>query len=290
MPHFWLGILLLVLGHILIFARNGSGEHTRPWSDYWFAAIWFGYILVLDAVVYRRDGESLVVSRPRIFLAMLPLSAAAWWGFEWVNSFVRNWRYDRPTDIPDWWANLWSCIFFSTVIPAIWVTADWIGGWRIIRNLPRVRGFSVSTPLLLVLITLGLLFFILPAIWPLYFFPLIWGFVALILDPINYWRGSPSILRYWSKGDWRVPVALYLSGHVCGILWEFWNYWAFPKWHYDVPFVGFLKIFEMPLLGYLGYGPFALEIFTVFWFCAGLLPQSRNSRSLNGLEQSLVSE
>lgn len=42
------------------------------------------------------------------------------------------------------------------------------------------------------------------------------------------------------------------------------------KWKYNVPYVGFLKIFEMPILGYFGYLPFALEIYAFYWFVRGL--------------------
>lgn len=278
---------MLALGHVLIFGRGFAGEYLRPLSDYWFASVWFGYIFVMDALIYRRDGCSLIVSQPKVFLAMLPLSAAAWWGFEWVNGFVGNWHYLSPTDIPDWWRTLWAGIFFSTVIPAIWETAEWVSGWRFVRSLPQARGFRVGAPLLVGLMGLGVLFFVLPAVWPLYFFPLIWGFVSLILDPINYRRGSPSILGYISKGDWRVPVALFVAGNICGILWEFWNFWAFPKWYYTVPFVGAIKVFEMPVPGYLGYGPFAWEIFALFWFFARLVPGTNQSRSLERLRRSL---
>jgi hypothetical protein len=279
---------LLLLGHVLIFGRTAVGEHLRPLSDYWFAAVWFGYIFVVDAIVYARDGKSLMTRFTKVFLAMLPLSAAGWWGFEWVNGFVQNWVYERPYDIPEWWAQVWSAVFFSTVIPAMWESADLVGGLRVLRRLPRLRQFTVSQPVLLGLIALGVLCFVLPAVWPLYFFPLIWGFVALILDPINYWRGFPSILGYWSRGDWRVPLALYGGGHLCGILWEFWNFQAFPKWHYQVPFVGFWHVFEMPLLGYLGYGPFAWEIFALFWFAASLVRGAKRSRTLRELEASVV--
>jgi hypothetical protein len=47
---------------------------------------------------------------------------------------------------------------------------------------------------------------------------------------------------------------------LCGVLWEFWNYWAAPKWVYDVPRLGFGKVFEMPILGYGGYVPFAWSV------------------------------
>lgn len=287
--HFWVGIALLILGHVLIFARWPSDEHLRPLSDYWFAAVWFGYIFALDALVYRRDGRSLFVNHRKIFLWMLPLSALVWLGFEGVNLFVQNWHYLRPFDIPEWWAQIWSMIFFSTVIPAVWETADWVGGWGFVRRLGRTRTFAVPKPVLVVLMLAGVLCFVLPALWPLYFFGLIWGFAALILDPINYWRGYPSILGYWSRGDWRVPLALFIGGTICGVLWEFWNYWAFPKWYYTIPFVGFGKIFEMPVLGYLGYGPFSWELFAVFWFFAGWFLR-HDSHEVKELQSLIVEE
>lgn len=287
--HFWVGLALLVVGHLLIFGRSSGGGHLRPFSDYSFAAVWYGYIFVLDALVWLRDGHSIFMSQRRLFLAMLPLSAAMWWGFEWVNGFVQNWRYERPYDIPDWWANMWAGIFFSTVIPAIWETADWVRAWRVIGNIRPRQGFAVPRYLPLGLIALGVLFFVLPVIWPLYFFPLIWGFLTLILDSINFMRGAPSILGHFAKGEWRAPVAFYLGGQICGILWEFWNYWAFPKWYYTIPFVGFFKIFEMPLLGYIGYGPFAWEIYSLFWFVVGLIPSVR-STDLKKLDRRLVEE
>jgi hypothetical protein len=265
------------MGHVLIFARTAIGAHLRPFSDYWFAAVWFGYIFAVDALVYARDGRSLFMSKRRVFLAMLPLSAAMWWGFEWLNEIVGNWHYLRPYDIPDWYANLISCVFFSTVIPAVWETANLLLGARWLRGLPRGRTLEMPRIAAYGLICLGVLAFILPLLWPLYFFPLIWGFLALILDPINYLRGQPSILGHLARGDWRVPLAFYLGGLTCGVLWEFWNFWAFPKWAYTVPFVGFLKVFEMPVLGYLGYGPFAWELYALFWFCVSLLPGRRTA-------------
>lgn len=54
-------------------------------------------------------------------------------------------------------------------------------------------------------------------------------------------------------------IATLLSGLVCGILWEAWNYWAVAKWIYTVPFFENTKIFEMPVLGYLGFSLFAVE-------------------------------
>jgi hypothetical protein len=55
-----------------------------------------------------------------------------------------------------------------------------------------------------------------------------------------------------------------------------------------VPFVGFWHVFEMPLLGYLGYGPFAWEMFALFWFAASLVRGAKRSRTLRELEASVV--
>jgi hypothetical protein len=41
--------------------------------------------------------------------------------------------------------------------------------------------------------------------------------------------------------------------------------------------VSFLHVFEMPLLGYLGYLPFALELCALYHFVAGLLSRRRDA-------------
>ncbi len=105
---------------------------------------------------------------------------------------------------------------------------------------------------------------------PRYAFPLAWLFLFFLLDPINYLSERPSILASVSRSDWRPVVTLALGTLLAGFFWEFWNFYAHPKWIYTIPFVGFLKVFEMPLLGYGGYLLFGLEIFAMYHFLAGL--------------------
>ena len=47
-----------------------------------------------------------------------------------------------------------------------------------------------------------------------------------------------------------------------GFFWEMWNYYSLPKWTYTIPYVGFWKVFEMPLFGYFGYPSFGLIVFS----------------------------
>ncbi len=91
-----------------------------------------------------------------------------------------------------------------------------------------------------------------------------------MLDPVNYMHKQPSIIGHLKGRKLVIPLSLLLAGIVCGVLWEFWNYWAVNKWYYNIPFLGFFKIFEMPILGYLGYFPFALSLYAMYFFVVGL--------------------
>jgi len=92
------------------------------------------------------------------------------------------------------------------------------------------------------------------------------GFIFL-LDPINARLGAETLTRE------RI-INLSWSGLLCGVLWELWNFWSRAKWHYTVPILEHLKIFEMPVPGYLGFPAFALECFTMYVFVRALLSRA----------------
>jgi hypothetical protein len=90
----------------------------------------------------------------------------------------------------------------------------------------------------------------------------LWVGLIYLLDPINKLLEAPSLLRDWESGRLGRTLALAAGGATCGLLWEFWNYWAVAKWTYDLPFLGPLEsiaYFEMPVLGFFGFLPFAAE-------------------------------
>ena len=91
----------------------------------------------------------------------------------------------------------------------------------------------------------------------------------LLLDPINYLRGKKSLLRDWQKGIWQSFFCLFFAGLICGLLWEFWNYWAHARWIYQVPYAMSPRIFEMPLLGYLGFPLLAIEYYAFYSMVLG---------------------
>ena len=103
------------------------------------------------------------------------------------------------------------------------------------------------------------------------FFPAVWIGPILLLDPCLERFGIRSLSLSIAAGERRRIWSLLLGGTVCGLLWEFWNFWAGSKWLYSVPFFGSWKIFEMPLLGFLGFPPFALECWIVYHLTTAVL-------------------
>lgn len=254
------GLGLLCLGEGLILIR------ARPLSDFYFAFVWFGFILFLDAAIRAQSGRSLSSTSRAVFLALIPISALFWWLFEGFNLVVQNWIY-----IGSQYTGLGFLVFatidFSTVMLAVWSAAGLV--YLLIPGRDGTERKAVPGALLALVFFAGLGCLILPFLSPRYAFGLIWGCTAMILDPINAYLGRPSILRALWNHCWRLPISFALGGLFCGVFWEAWNFWSLPKWIYAVPYVDFAHIFEMPLLGYGGYLPFGLEVFTMVNF---LLP------------------
>jgi hypothetical protein len=114
---------------------------------------------------------------------------------------------------------------------------------------------------------LGGVMLLLTLLWPRWFFPLLWGSLFCLIEPLNHRLGRRTLLADLARGDWRPVISLSLGCLLCGFFWEMWNYHAYPKWIYRIPYADWLPIFEMPLAGYLGYLPFSWELFslTISW-------------------------
>src|SRR5262249_29833348 len=145
------------------------------------------------------------------------------------------------------------------------VATDGIEPWAGIAS-PAIGGFRASVIAVVIGgIMLAVPFAVSPEVARYLAAPVWLGFIFL-LDPINRRFGAPSLGSELQHGDARRLVNLALSGLLCGVLWEFWNYWAHSKWHYTVPIMENLKIFEMPVPGYLGFPAFAFECLTMYVF------------------------
>lgn len=253
--HGWIGLALVAVVWPLNWLLPGLRTHLL------FFPLWSGYILFVDALVAVRTGRSMLTDTPARFAALFLASVPLWWIFELINTRTANWRYVGAERFGDVEYALLASLAFSTVVPAILETAElmltfewtrrFARGWR----LPGRGWFEIA------LFGTGVAMLVLVLTWPHAFYPFVWGALYAIVEPWNVRSGRPNLLSRLHAGDWRPLAALSAAALVCGFLWEMWNYFAFPRWVYQTPGVDFWYLFEMPLLGYVGYLPFSWEVY-----------------------------
>jgi hypothetical protein len=243
-------------------------------SQYTFFPLWLGYILTVDGLTSLRGGTSLLERSPARFTLLFVFSIPLWWLFELANRFLGNWAYRSPREYMSLTYVALASIAFSTVMPAIFVTAQL---WRtVIRHEIRWIRIAPGRNGLLAIAAAGLAMFVGSLVLPDILFPFVWIGLFLLVDPINRLTGARSIAGQVTERRWDTVLVLFAAGLTCGFFWEMWNINANPKWVYDVPHVGFLKIFEMPILGYGGYLPFALEIYAAYHLLHTLVFRTRD--------------
>ncbi len=256
---------LMIFGAgIIVLATILVALHVTVVGIYYTPVVWTGYFLFVDSWNFRRGARSYLFRDRKELLVMIPWSIFCWLIFEAYNLHMQNWEYvGLPDNIT---ARLigyaWS---FATIFPVIWVTYNAVS-----HSLQKISVpvWNASSRLLTVHFTTGILFVLVPLFLPshiaAYLFAFVWMGFVFVLEPVNDRAGGRSLYRSLRQGNAAPLVSLFTAGLICGFLWEFWNTIAFAGWMYDVPvpFAG-PKLFEMPLLGYLGFLPFAVECFSM---------------------------
>jgi len=246
---------------VFLWAGLQMSRKVEPYWTWYYCFAWWSYILFFQSLLHRRGGDSMLFRRPSRFFLLSLFSINLWLVFETWNFRLNNWEYHNvpPGTFTRW---VGYAVSFATVIPGIFTTQSLLDHLRVLEPGRPAKG-GPSPRFHQVFLGVGGLFLLLPLIWPRHFFPLVWGGFVFLLEPINYRLGAPSLLRQWEEGSLRTFYLLLAAGLVCGFLWEFWNFWAGTKWQYTIPHVGRLKIFEMPILGFLGFPPFAVECYVM---------------------------
>ena len=265
-----LGLLLIAIAWPL----------SQQISQNLFFPLWLGFILLVDGLVLRRTGTSLAVRSPKIMVVMFIVASPYWWAFEGINQITQNWVYVTPTeeDSGGLVGVIQASLSYSTVVPAVFEVSELIGSFGFIKRFARLPSLVLSRPQIILAGVFGLGSLVTMLIWPTYLFPMTWLCLFFIFDPINNLTGRPSIIAQVKNGDYRTVVAFALGALVCGFFWEMWNRDASVSWEYNIGYLDFARIFQMPLLGYGGYLPFGLETYAVFHFVAGVLGWSSDAR------------
>ncbi|MCS7047695.1 MAG: hypothetical protein NZ483_00170 [Verrucomicrobiae bacterium] len=271
------GLAVLLVMHTVMFVKQTGMFSPEPWQQLtrWVTPVcWWAYILVLDAWLFLRRGSSWLMDRHWGFVGLCVVSVAVWCLFEAYNRVLPGWQYHNLYDNLGL-RFLGYGVAFATIMPGVFLTAQLIQSWGWFA---RCRGGAVrwSTAALSASVVVGAVACVgplfAPESWRGYLWAAVWLGWVLLLEPFNYWRGLPSLYRDWENGDWRRTLELVVAGGICGLLWEFWNAFAHTRWTYvfPVPFGWEARYFEMPWMGFLGFFPFALELFVMFHFVAGL--------------------
>jgi len=111
---------------------------------------------------------------------------------------------------------------------------------------------------------IGALFLFLTIACPMLFFPLVWLCFIFLLEPLNHRLKNATFLADIEKKDWAGIWSWVLAGLAAGFLRELWNFFAGSHWEYSLPYLDFGRVFHMPVFGYTGFMPFALEIFAFY--------------------------
>ena len=285
----WVAIAAFVAAFALMFRR------AEPFATWFTPIAWTCFIVAADSAVYAVSGHSRLRDAPGEFAITWLLSIPLWLIFEAYNLRLENWVYvGLPSNqLAREFGFAWS---FATITPGIFEAADLVTVLKWFRHESEPLRFSPSSRALIA--SAGAAMLLLPILLPqhiaAYLFLLVWLGFILFLDPVNHGLGLPSLLGDFERGHRDRLYSLLMSGWICGWLWESWNYKALGKWHYIFPIFQNYKIFEMPVPGYLGFLPFALECFTMYTTARWILrlltgPAGPASRDTGGSFQRLDS-
>jgi len=252
------GSALLILGiGALIFPIANLSAIAYP-------ILWWGIILLLDFYNFRYWKESLIrEDAKKFYLIIIPLSAIFWLYYEVVNLFYPQWNYSGiipgiPMRI------VLSLLSFGTVIPIIiellWV---FVGPFQTIAVSAMWRTFIQNNKLIIII--MGFVCATLP-FYNTYFYAnqLMWLGPMLMLMPFVASSGKDEMeyRRFW--------IYAIVTGLLSGALWEFLNFWAGGKWQYTI-LPDTLRIFEMPIYGYIGFVPFALSTLALYVYAKNFI-------------------
>lgn len=236
------------------------------------AAAWTGYVAAIDAAVYSVRGCSLLRSRTDAFLWLAVLSVFLWLPFEWYNLRLGTWYRSGLPDGPLRYALLgWSS---ACVWPALYETADFflaLASRRepaMPRRCPPSRAAGIE-------LAAGVACLTVPVAIPRLdagelLAPLVACGFLLVLDPVNRWRGWPSLRSDWCAGYRHRIAALALSGAFCGLLADCLNAGASAKWH-SIYAGADLQVFELPLAALAVLPVFALQAYVLHGWAASAL-------------------
>ncbi len=217
--------------------------------------------MLLDEWNFRRFRESpMRRNGNRFWSVMVPISVLYWLYFEFVNLAFRQWAYAGAPENAMIGAIL-AFLSFGTVIPIvieiIWIFWGSLHLADFARFLPPENWHTAVA-------AVGLLMLVFPLVnesfWPN---QIMWLAPGMFFLPL---LGDREVLMHVARRRASFPLVIMAfawAGAVSGLIWEFLNFWSGARWQYLV-FPEMPHLFAMPILGYLGFIPFAWSTIVVY--------------------------
>lgn len=186
--HGCIGLFLVVVFWILNWSLSGL---RTQWG---FFGLWLGYALTIDGIVYYKKATSLLTRNFKKYIGLFLISAPAWWLFEAFNQITNNWIYDGRQYFTNLQYFLLATLSFSTVMPAVFGTAEFAGTFKWIKNMKSGVQIKPSNSNIIKLFIAGIITLTLIIAFPDHFFYLIWISIYFLIEPVNILL---KIKRYW---------------------------------------------------------------------------------------------
>lgn len=267
---FWIGLVLWCLSLFLLWGHHIGLTWFFKFID---ITLWWSFSLVLDGIVYKRTGgKSLLSTSHREIIGIAFASVMGWMIFEYFNFFVNdNWYYPNGNQIPAAEFLCYSMLASTAVFP---ISFEW---FSLFNTFPKFKLKYTQGPKLVfprwlktTLVVLGYASMFAISYFPDELFFMVWiaplAIFSVVLDDLDIWTPFSSL----KKGNWSPLLLIALSWVSAGLCVECWNYFSGTHidgilksyntlyWAYSVPYVNEPHLFEMPLLGYMGYLPYGV--------------------------------
>ncbi len=276
---FWIGLVLWLPSLVFSYLKV---EYPLVWNEWLLIPLWWGFILILDGLVYLLNkGNSLLSNSPKELIFMAFSSISGWLIFDFFNFYIINWYYPKGDLISHYQFKIYAILGSTAFIP---MSFQW---YHLIRKLkifdryysqgPKIR---ISRNLKYFIIALlFILFFIAPFFSSRLFF-IIWLSPVFILAIVmSLLKMETPFDKIGSKGDWTFVLVFGLTFLIQGVILEWWNFISGTHepngtfssynpayWLYNVVNAGDVKLFEMPVPGYFGYILFSIHCW--LWYKA----------------------
>src|SRR3981081_2723670 len=191
------GVVLVGLSWIAAWGAPGG------FSELSFFPLWLGYILTINGLSEVLFKRSLLESMGWAFLLLFVISIPLWWFFEGMNAIVQNWHYHLAQPISAMHYFIQASVDFSTVVPAV-LSASFFLAFVLQKfgcDWPKWR-LNVTDASLAGSVLLGLGCFSLLPLFPNEAFPLVWIAPLLILEPMGFSIGHPSLIADFQRNGW----------------------------------------------------------------------------------------